>query len=1408
VEILGTLDFSRTTSTTLETTDNIIVHFGGALTVGLPENPLPASVTAKIVFDVDTNADFVGGAAFDPTDTGLWVMGGGRWESHGAPIYLPWTELAADAVAGSSEVIAEGKLSDWPVGATVLITATGTNISNSSTEDEERVVVSVADLNNGMSRVRLNSPLSYSHSGLGSAKGEIAVLSRNVVVTSKSDARAHTMYMAGSTGSLSHTLFHKLGPYDIFGRYPVHFHNMSFTSIGKVVRGNVVWDAKNHFFVVHNSLGMELSDNIGYRTVDIGYWLETTGAGVLGPNPIDNVLIHNLAVKVAAKSDDFRNAGFYVQRENQYFANTAVSVVGPGDPAGYFWPEGGISSAGHAFILNEAHSNAVHGLHGWQNSGNYHIVQTKTWRNGETGVRWGAYVNNVQFHGLEAFGNKVNNFTSRSNHAFIQDSRLYGESQYPTGNGLFISHYTLPPSPTDPWRLYRSVLENHTVYDINHSEKTPCVPGEECIPTYGAVIGSQLLSANNIRFGNDWKTADTFYDVQNWSGTAAGLPTSFRMIRPDQPKPSASAFYYAPFDAWVDPVHPVPATWPMPPAIAWTSVPAAIGAVPVTFAAAATGFTAGKGDVEFFVDEFEGAEPWKAVFFNNTNLSGAPIVTADKPAMVFTWGIGRVLDASAYPAVLANGQWSARFTRKFVVNNSGTFEISYSANDGIRVYVDGTLKANKWATGSSCCSNEGTIQIDFAPGQHDITVEYFVNSSDRASLSVSLYRILSGNSLSDSFTFNPANWKNRRQIYVYARAHDRATGLFAYTPVLTFDNPNFRLASAAPVPPATPTPVPQATATPTRTPTPAPQATATPTRTPTPVPQATATPTRTPTPVPQATATPTRTPTPVPQATATPTRTPTPVSPTAAATVTQIPVQGAPGPAPTSTPLPAQPPAGAVIGTAPQEPTPVRLPGAPGTPTGVSAAPAGDNRAVVVWSPPVSDGGSVINSYTIVTDNNDVLPITIAGFITAYALEGLEAGLEYRFRVSARNSTGESPLSDWSNPVHVEGAEVTAPLPSPEQSPAPVAVAVPGPVPTATPEPTVVSSPVAIHAPEAATAMAPEPPRLFSIETNDSAVTITWLPPADDGGSPVAGYTVIFDDPSVPLLTVGADQIGATVTGLRNGSVYRFEVIAFNDVAASDSAQWPLPVVTGFEIAAAVTATPALATKPSATATAAPFSAPSEPAPEHGGHAVGSSVPQGAQVLATVTAAPASTAAPIRAPIEVKELSQTIALAPGWNLLSFQVAIADAAIESVFADIAHVVTEVNTLEGNTVLVYRPNTPQASNTLRFVSPLKGYWVRMAAAAVLTVEGAPAAPETPIKLRAGWNLVSYLPAQAMPVDAALVSIRGRFDEVRSLNGEGLSFITALPPQMNTLTEMVPGRGYLIHASAAAELRYPAP
>ena len=161
------------------------------------------------------------------------------------------------------------------------------------------------------------------------------------------------------------------------------------------------------------------------------------------------------------------------------------------------------------------------------------------------------------------------------------------------------------------------------------------------------------------------------------------------------------------------------------------------------------------------------------------------------------------------------------------------------------------------------------------------------------------------------------------------------------------------------------------------------------------------------------------------------------------------------------------------------------------------------------------------------------------------------------------------------------------------------------------------------------------------------------------------------------------------------------------------------------------------------------------------------------------------------------QLPQTIALTAGWNLISLNLVPASYSVTDVFAGIGGLLQA----KGET-LSHAPAMDAHFNTLANLAVDEGYWVNLSAPATLTVEGSPVdASATPIALQAGWNLVSYLPADALPVSTALSSISPYLLSVDHL---GQTYPAAKAGA--SLTLMEPGKGYWIKVSQACTLTYP--
>jgi hypothetical protein len=83
-----------------------------------------------------------------------------------------------------------------------------------------------------------------------------------------------------------------------------------------------------------------------------------------------------------------------------------------------------------------------------------------------------------------------------------------------------------------------------------------------------------------------------------------------------------------------------------------------------------------------------------------------------------------------------------------------------------------------------------------------------------------------------------------------------------------------------------------------------------------------------------------------------------------------------------------------------------------------------------------------------------------------------------------------------------------------------------------------------------ALATAPGTPIKVSAKAGNASVTLTWTAPSSDGGAAITGYVI---KPSRgPAVKVG-DVTSDTLTGLTNGTAYRFTVAAVNSVGTGPS---------------------------------------------------------------------------------------------------------------------------------------------------------------------------------------------------------------------------------------------------------------
>ncbi|MFN0018156.1 MAG: G8 domain-containing protein [Pirellulaceae bacterium] len=217
------------------------------------------------------------------------VCCGGKMDFHGAPLSRSWVKLGATAVKGAKEVTLAEEVSGWKVGDKIVVTATDTEYRKKFFS-EERTIEAIEG-----TKLTLSEPLANDHSGEGIFRGEVANLSRNVVVESASPdgVRGHTMYHKGSIGSISYAEFRHLGKQDTLGRYSLHFHLCGTSMRGSSVIGASIWDSHNRWLTIHGTNYLVVRDCVGFRSIGHGFFLEDG-------TEVYNVLDRNLAIEALA----------------------------------------------------------------------------------------------------------------------------------------------------------------------------------------------------------------------------------------------------------------------------------------------------------------------------------------------------------------------------------------------------------------------------------------------------------------------------------------------------------------------------------------------------------------------------------------------------------------------------------------------------------------------------------------------------------------------------------------------------------------------------------------------------------------------------------------------------------------------------------------------------------------------------------------------------------------------------------------------------------------------------------------------------------------------------------------------------------------------------------------------------
>lgn len=110
---------------------------------------------------------------------------------------------------------------------------------------------------------------------------------------------------------------------------------------------------------------------------------------------------------------------------------------------------------------------------------------------------------------------------------------------------------------------------------------------------------------------------------------------------------------------------------------------------------------------------------WRGEYYNNVWLSGQPAMVRDDQKIDFDWGGG----APQWNIVNAD-QFSARWTRD-VYLSGGRYRFVVTADDGVRLWVNGRLLIDEWHDASATFYSS---EIDLYGGTVPIKMEYYENN--------------------------------------------------------------------------------------------------------------------------------------------------------------------------------------------------------------------------------------------------------------------------------------------------------------------------------------------------------------------------------------------------------------------------------------------------------------------------------------------------------------------------------------------------------------------------------------------------------------------------------------------------------------------------------------------------------
>lgn len=377
ITINGTLKFA--TKNVNLTASSIVVNSSGALQIGTPDAPFVQKAVITLT----------GSRTVDPATTNRLIpdtrgisVNGGTLELYGAFNGPTWTQINDHADAGTTAFTLKDDV-NWHEGSTIAVgpsdyydvnpterltlaaSANGRSLSSTTPLEKFRWGKLQYMTDTGLS---LTPPASYTVPKKDAPtvldqRAAVANLSRNIVIQGISDTDwstygfgAHVMVMGlSSKVFIDGVEFHRMGQAGALGRYPLHWHMLSYSPSGQFmgnaigeIRNSSIWESSQRCIVVHATNGIKVFNNICNDIKGHAMFLEDgverknifEGNLVLkvrDPSAADLMLEHESTFKVQFGGP----SGFWITNPDNTFKN---NVVGDSIGNGYWnsFPTSGV----------------------------------------------------------------------------------------------------------------------------------------------------------------------------------------------------------------------------------------------------------------------------------------------------------------------------------------------------------------------------------------------------------------------------------------------------------------------------------------------------------------------------------------------------------------------------------------------------------------------------------------------------------------------------------------------------------------------------------------------------------------------------------------------------------------------------------------------------------------------------------------------------------------------------------------------------------------------------------------------------------------------------------------------------------------------------------------------------------